>query len=50
MSSQFGEGHKVFPIEGFADIKVNQEGKLINLRSYKYPANVPDPKALVLAL
>ena len=37
-------------IEGFADIKVNQNGKVITLRSYKYPANTPEPKAVNIIL
>lgn len=36
------------PIEGFADITVNQGGKPITLHSYKYPAKTPEPKAINL--
>jgi len=38
------------PIEQFADIKVKQDGKMINLYSYKHPANTNPPKAVVLMI
>ena len=39
-----------FPVERFADIKVKQDGKLINLYSYKYPAKSGPPKAVAVLL
>jgi len=36
------------PIEGFADISVNQGGKSITLHSYKYPSKINEIKAINL--